>query len=310
MYAVEEFNFMNFCSIVVRFIFGDYIRNLMRLCKKHVLHFDLFESKLSWNDEQRRQTEIITTRIYLILLSLCIIIASIHTSSTIQTQVFTVKIPSKTTFDKLHSNPSYAPTLECPCQNRTIPYNLFFRIFPRFHQICSSDFVMLNSNWVKYFSPFLFNTSYSYDDFRRFVVPQFRAIATLCNIANVTVADALTTFMSNTLISERVESDETIQSQVTLAIAQFHLSTNDAFSLMSNYTQDIVKGNRNISTTLSNWYMDDYITDLWFAVYVEIPTSPHSYENGTCFCGSGTTCSSPAIIDGWIVPGFRVGCYY
>ncbi|CAF2710434.1 unnamed protein product [Rotaria sp. Silwood2] len=35
---------------------------------------------------------------------------------------------------------------------------------------------------------------------------------------------------------------------------------------------------------------------------------PRSYANNTCVCGSGSTCSSPAFIDGWLVPGFRVGC--
>ncbi len=281
----------------------------MCLFKKFVRHFNLFETKLSWNDDQRRRTEVITTRVYLILLVVCITIASIYTSSIVQTQFFTVKNPSKATFNKLVSNPRYLSTLECPCQNLTIPYSLFVRIFPHFHQICSSDFVVLNSNWVKRFSQYLFNNSYSYDDFRRFVVPQFRGLTALCNIANVTVADALSTFMSTTLISKRAESTETIQLQVTSAIAQFHLSTNDAFALTFDYVKDIMKGNRLISTTLSNWYMDDYITDFWYAVYVLITMSPRSYENGTCFCGSSVICSSPAIIDGQIVPGFRVGCY-
>ncbi|UJR06721.1 hypothetical protein I4U23_011010 [Adineta vaga] len=296
-------------NIRIRFVFSDYIRNLMCLVKKHVLHFNLFESKLSWNDNQRRQTEIITTRLYLILLFVCIIIVLIYTSSMVQTQVFTVKNPSEAIFNQLISNKNYFSTLECPCQNLTIQYNLFVRIFPHFHQICLSDYVVDNSNWIKQFSQSFSNNNYSYDDFRRFIVPQFRALTALCNIAKVTVADALSTFMSATLISKRVESTETIQLQVNSAITQFHLSTNEAFVQMFDHVKDIIKGNRLMSTTLSNWYMDDYVTDFWYIVYVKITMSPHSYENGSCFCGSNIICSSPAIIDGSIVPGFRVGCY-
>lgn len=301
--------YKSFLSILVRFVLGDRLRNLMHLLKKQAVHLNLFESKLSWNDDQHRRTEIITTRVYLILLFVCIIIASIYASSIVQTQVFTEKYPSKATFNQLVSNPSYLSTLDCPCQNVTIPYNLFIQIVPHFHQICSSDFVVQNSNWIKHFSQYLFNNSYSYDDFRRLIVPQFRTLTALCNIANVTVADALATFMSDTLISKQVETNETIQSQVTSAIVQFHLSTNKAFVLMFDHVKDMMKGNRLISTTLSNWYIDDYVTDFWYAVYVQLTISPRSYENGTCSCGSSVICSSPAVIDGWMVPGFRVGCY-
>ncbi|CAF2807696.1 unnamed protein product [Rotaria sp. Silwood2] len=58
---------------------------------------------------------------------------------------------------------------------------------------------------------------------------------------------------------------------------------------------------------MSNWYIDDYITDA--SIITAHPTvSPRSYANDTCVCGYSSTCSSPAFIDGWLVPGFRVGC--
>ena len=287
--------------------FLERVRHLAHRLKKHMLQFNLFESKLSWNDHERRQTEIITTRLYLILLSVCVIIASIYTSSIFQTRVFTVKYPSQATFEELHSNQRWSPTLACPCQNLSIPYNHFIRIAPRFHQICSSDFVISNSQWVKLFSQSLFNHNYSYDDFRLFVVPQFRALTSLCTIANETVIEALSVFISNTLISAQAEPIEIVQSQISSAVAQFKLSTTEGFIIMFNHVKDIVKGNSLISSTLSNWYLADMIVSIRNSGEVDI--LPRSYGNNTCSCDTNSTCSTQASIDEWLIPGFRVGCY-
>ncbi|CAF2805184.1 unnamed protein product [Rotaria sp. Silwood2] len=113
--------------------------------------------------------------------------------------------------------------------------------------------------------------------------------------------------MSNTLISKRAESMETIQSQVTSALAHFHSSTSEAFILMLDYVKDITKGNRIISSILSNWYLDDYTADFNIDL-IELTISSRSYANGTCICGRSSKCLSPLVIDGWLVPGLRVGC--
>ena len=281
----------------------DRLHHLALWVKQRISQLNLFESRLSWNSDERRQTEIITTRLYVVLLSLCITIASIYTSSIFQTEVFTVKNPSKATFDEINKNPSWSPTLACPCQNLTIPYRRFVQISPRFHQICSSDFVSSDHQWIKLFSPFLFDDTYPYDGFRRFITPQFRALASLCTIANGTVTDALSAFMSSALISEQAMSMDTVQSQITSAVAQFELSTTRAFTMTFNHVKDMVTGNRVISSSLSNWYFAD--------TYGLVPFTnvPRSYGNGTCLCDKSPTCSAPAWIDQWVIPGFRVGCY-
>ena len=214
-----------------------------------------------------------------------------------------MKNPSKATFDRIDKNPSWSPTLVCPCQNLTIPYRRFVQISPRFHQICSSDFVTSNHRWITLFSRFLFDDTYPYDGFRRFVVPQFRALASLCTIANGTVTHALSAFMSSELISEQAMSNDTVQSQIASAVAQFELSTTRAFTMTFNHVKDMVTGNRVISSSLSNWYFAD--TPGW----VPLTNVPRSYGNGTCLCDKSPTCSAPAWIDQSVIPGFRVGCY-
>lgn len=183
----------------------------------------------------------------------------------------------------------------------------FVQVSPSFHQVCSSDFVILNVEWVKIFSAFIFKSNFTYNDFRIFLVPQFRGLASLCTIAQVTISDGLLTFQSNTLISKRAESNATIQSQVTSVLSHFHSSTSDAFILMLDYVKDIAKGNRMITAILSNWYLGDHITKADITG-INPTLLPRSYANGTCICDGNSKCLSALVIDGWVVPGFRVGC--
>ena len=283
------------------------MRAIALALKKLTLRFNLFESRISWTDVDRRQTETLTTRLYVVLLSLCIVIVSIYASSILQSQVFTLKNPSKEIFDGLNSNPRYSPTLQCPCQNLTIPYNRFIEISARVHQICASDFVRSNYQWIKLFSRFLPSNGYSYDDFRLFVVPQFRALASLCRVANETVTDAVNAFLAGNVITKQADPNKTVQSKVTSVVTQFEQSTTDAFTTIFNHVQDMIQSNRLLSSTMSNWYFSEFV-----AITLSLDTAenlPRSYENGTCSCHKNPTCSSPAWIDQWHVPGFRVGCY-
>ena len=276
--------------------------------KERILQFNLFESKLSWTDAERRQIEILTTRLYLILLSLCIALASIYTSSILQTQIFTMKNPSIETFEKLSNDPRYSATLECPCRNLTIPYNRFIQIPLRSHQICTSDFVVSNSQWLKDFSPFMFDNNYPYNDFRRFIVPQFRALASLCHIVKDTLTDALSSFMNSTIISEQAESYESVQSKVTSAVTQFQLSTMGTFKTRFNQVREMVNSNRFVSFTLSNSYLSDTLWKVGSITDID-EYLPRFYGNGTCSCDKSPVCSSPACDDQCDLPGFRVGCY-
>ena len=272
--------------------------------KKRTLQLNLFETKLSWTDMERRQTEIITTRLFLILLSVCIVMVSIYTSSTFQIQVFTVENPTEAIFGELNMNTLYAPTLDCPCRDLTIAYNRFIQIPVRFHQICSSDFFISNYQWLKLFSSFTLEGSYAFHDYRLFVVPQFRALASLCKVANKTVTDAFSAFLSDSMITKQAESVVVVKSRVNWTVVQFESSTIEAFIVNFNHVRDMVKNNRVVSSTRSDWYLPDIPSSVGRVLYL----LPRSYGNGTCSCDRDPTCSAPAFINQQLIPGFRVGC--
>ncbi|CAF1511446.1 unnamed protein product [Adineta steineri] len=68
----------------------------------------------------------------------------------------------------------------------------------------------------------------------------------------------------------------------------------------------MAQGNSIMSATMSNWYFSTIDVNLnkhslW--------GMPRTYGNDSCSCGTNAMCSEPADLDGWLVPGFMVGCY-
>jgi len=276
---------------------------LWRLIKTKVLELNMFESEISWEDEQRRHNEIITTRIYLLFLTSAVGILIVYTIATDQTQTITVNNPSQARFERLVSNPGYLSTLDCPCQNISISYDSFMSISPQYHQVCSSDFVVRNSSWIDLIHYRSNPVNYSYDDYRLFVVPHFRLLSYLCTLANDTLVDALSILRSNTLISKRAQSRQVVETQVESAIDQFRKSTPQTFMRMLDFIREMAQGNGLVSSIYSNWYVLPLQGKDGF-----LSLGPRSYGIDNCSCGTNSMCMSFATIDTWKVPGFLVGC--
>jgi hypothetical protein len=266
----------------------------------------MFKTELSWDDDQRRQREILATRIYLLLLIVSVIILVIYTFIDTQTKLVTIVNPSQQQFDQLRLHPRSSPTLDCPCQNIIVSYQSFISIKPHYHQLCSSDFVATNSTWLSLLYSQTATTNYSYDDYRIFVVPQFRLLSSLCSLANNTITESILEFSRNVMITERVQSRETIKSQANSILNQFLLSTPRTFVRTLDFIRSMAQGNGIVSSILSNWHFlsaDDIFE--WAALW----GVPRSYGNNSCSCGTNAMCISEAAFDGFIVPGFHVGCY-
>ena len=246
------------------------------------------------------------TRIYFLLLTLGMVILIIYTSVDIQRRPVTVDDPSQAQFEELQSHPRHSSTLECPCRNSSIPYRNFISIAAQLHKLCSSDFVVSSSLWMSLIYSASSDAQYVYDDFRASLLPQFQSLVSLCSLANATLIDALTLFISNTLISVQVQSRESIEKQINAALIQFRSSTPRTFVRLLDYVRHVAQGNGIVSSIMSNWHFLSLNTSKsWLSLWSE----PRSYGIHNCSCGINARCTSPAIIDGWHVPGFLVGCY-
>ncbi|CAF4250633.1 unnamed protein product, partial [Rotaria sp. Silwood2] len=281
----------------------DRVRVIWYWLKTQTLELNMFNSEETWHNDYFRRISVISTRVYLLLLTIALIILITNNTLTIQTQQFTVNEPSQATFEQLQANSKYSSTLECPCQKIAIAFNSFIFISVHFHQFCSSDFVVKSSEWMNLLYYRWVAFFYSYDDFRLFVLPHFRLLISFCTLANDTIVSALGQFSSNTLISSRAQSRQTIETQVTTAIDRLRRSTSATFIRMLDFVRHMAHGNGIVSSTLSNWHFLSLNTSVsWTALWAE------SRSYGNCSCGANPTCTSPAFIDQWPILGFRVGC--
>jgi hypothetical protein len=270
----------------------------------------MFESALSWQNLRRRQQEVVATRLYFLLISVSTTILIFYTSLSTQLHVVTIDRPSVEKFQQLRTNAKYSESLECPCQNIVISYQSFLSISPRYHQICSSDFVVASSDWLSLLNPPMGGLQYDYDDFRLFAVPQFRLLPSLCVLANETIAKSVELLNSDVIITEKAQYQEVIESKVSTIFDQLRMSVPRAFMRTLDLVRDIAQGNGIVSSILSNWRFVTLNTT--FARPRDYPAlwpEPRSYGKNNCSCGTTATCSSQAAFNGHEIPGFQVGCY-
>lgn len=108
----------------------------MERIKHYFIQLDLFSEPLPNNFEEvsfEKRTNIIATRVYFILLFLCIFIIALLGSLPRHSEQIDVQSPSLAQYESFPSN-----TL-CPCTKYPTPYSTFFTSDPSFHQVCSSQ---------------------------------------------------------------------------------------------------------------------------------------------------------------------------
>ena len=247
---------------------------------------------------------------YLLFISISIIILTFYTSLSTQLHVLIVDRPSIAKFEQLRINTKYSDTLECPCQQIAIPYDSFLSIVPRYHQICTSDFVLANSDWLNLLYSPVAGLNYLYNDFRLFAVPQFRLVPALCALANETVIESIKLLNSDIIITGKVQYQEVIIPKVNTILDQFRLSIPRTFMRTLGLIRDIAQGNGIVSSILSNWRFVTLNTTFEMPrVYPSLWPEPRSYGENNCSCATSATCTSQATFDGHQISGFRVGCY-
>jgi hypothetical protein len=107
--------------------------------KQTLKELNLFKNIHSSQDGQILRRQRYTTRIYIVLLFLSVIIIVVFTSITGQTTHFSLNSPSLDEFNQLYEK--YPSTLSCPCNQTAIDYLLLLNIQPEYHKVCLSEYV-------------------------------------------------------------------------------------------------------------------------------------------------------------------------
>ncbi|CAF5059764.1 unnamed protein product, partial [Rotaria sp. Silwood1] len=196
-------------------------------------------------DEQERRSNIIATRVYLIVLLLSLISISIFAWASLKTTAVTLKYLTK---EQLKSLPI---GVQCPCSRISISYNEFTLLEPIYHEICSSDFV--SDRWINAIYTGSNATYFNIRDFRSFSSSQFQALAAFCHLSKAYVQQSIDTFHQSTFISLSVLSENDLQTQLQLIIDQFQQEVPQAFTNQLDLILRMTMGNKIVSGLLTNY---------------------------------------------------------
>ena len=243
--------------------------------------------------------ERISTRIYLLLLSISITIIVICTIVPTIAISKTVDSPLLPQYQDLFLQ--HGSSLSCPCSQISIPYRDLLTINGTYHQICSSDLVA--ASWIS-------NITYTgddsllqvHDDFRVTVGVYFRILSVLCARAQAAVDKVTDDFSTKTLLSSSFMPEFQFSSRMTDVTNQFQESATSGFSRMIQMLRDYLHGNTFLSSYDLNWYFS--ATEM--AQFKLLLKSPIILNN-SCSCGTRSDCTSSQPFLPWL-PGLVMGC--
>lgn len=99
--------------------------------KEVLASLNLFDSESK--DPNIERIELLSTRIYIVLLSISFIILLTYTALAEQTSTITVKSPSQKIIEHLFDQ--YPESIHCPRTNVAIPYGTFTQMDVIYHQV-------------------------------------------------------------------------------------------------------------------------------------------------------------------------------
>ncbi|CAF3916101.1 unnamed protein product [Adineta steineri] len=273
--------------------------------KSYIQNFNLFSSIPPSTDEHQLRNEKISTRLFIILLTLSLAVLLLYNSLINVTQTVNVKAPTMTKYLELYS--TYSQALICPCTQISINYDTFISIEYTFHQVCASVFV--KQDWIDYLSKNYQVQSISTFDFRSMGPYLFQALNAFCELINQTVSNRLSQFNSSQYVSASVISSNVFKSQAQSLVDQFKLSTTNDFLLSLTTIRNMTQSNALLAGPLTNYGFETDIGDDDPYMY------PQKYDG--CSCVASAICSYPSRVCGYdgctitplYVPGFYMACY-
>jgi hypothetical protein len=265
---------------------------------RFLIELNLFSDDPFWSSTLTYREQIVSTRLFIILLSIFVSVVMIYTSLTVQTHEKTFTKFSISDFERLEKE--YRNTINVPCSSVSIEYNKFLELSPKYHEVCKSVFV--SSKWIS--SLFLLNaTSHNILDYRTFSFSQFRSLRLLCRIARQSVKDAHRTFNSTNLINLHLYSR--IQFNEIASVLSNNLQTNvlNNERRTVNIVSTITGQNRLFSALRTNYYIQSVPGSRSYTTFNGAYLDPNQTE-GFCDCRlKGNQCSYPAgAFYNWTLP--------
>ena len=237
-----------------------FILKYKQILKNFIIKFNLYKNPNKRSIEQI-QYQRISTRIFVILLTVSLIVLLVYVSLENVTQTITVKNPPIERFNILYQQ--YSDNLRCPCKTSSIKYQTFIQFDPQFHSICASDFV-ISQTWLEIQYPEdtsdvnapIYRTNV--DDFRHMASPLFQLLSSFCQLSLQTLNTEILTFNFTTFITPNMISQQQFDAQTSQIINQFISNTARSFLNAFRFVNNMTSANMLISALSSDSVLTEY----------------------------------------------------
>ncbi|CAF0958367.1 unnamed protein product [Adineta steineri] len=280
---------------------------LLRKLGQYLKNLNIFQSVPPSTDEHNLQNERISTRLFIFLFVLALVILLVYNSLITSIKTDNFETPTFKEYEELYK--SYSATITCPCKNILIDYKEILRIDYTIHQVCSSAFV--TQDWISFLIHSDNRTKPFNTKFRSEGRTTFHALNSFCTLVNQTIDDNLEQFYLNQYVSIIVTPENLFVSQIETFVNQFRLSITSNFHISLNMIRNTTQNNGLYPGSTQTYYIR--------VAAGTTQSTPILFKYSNCSCDISSRCietygmyiyaSSPSSPPVWTVPDFYRGCY-
>ncbi|CAF1411290.1 unnamed protein product [Adineta ricciae] len=278
--------------------------SLYKSIREKWIPWNLFDSRTT--DPLIIRREILSTRLYIILVLVSLIILTTYASLSQQNETKTVLFPSESVYKNLLK--TYTNNLQCTCTKVLIPYEKFVKTNPSFHQVCSSDFI--SQKWID----FIFKADSTLIwpiDVRTSLSSMWQLIRTFCQNAKTTVLNAFKQFNNSRLITSILLNEELLETKVSTTLNFLYRTISSNLIQSRKIIERITQANELMTGLLTNYIVvtDKFglsqfpngafvLSEVNVSFYIGIFANKYISKNSTkiCSCKNNGSCPLPGNI--------------
>ena len=233
-----------------------------------------------------RDEQQMTRRLHFVLVVAALSVLYVFSAFTPQSITVKLEKSSLSAYEDLA--PRFPNSIQCPCSHESIQYQSFLAIVPRFHQVCSSDFV--STGWVAYlYGDGNLTSRFAPNDFRYSASGQFQLLAKLCQLSIQIVSDTLLQQRTSNFINTHLLSPSSLDERVQMTADEFQATIPNLFLTILALIRETTAANMILSGLATNcrFITPPYLISLGIA-----HTAPLVYQD--CNCGLSTKCVEPS----------------
>ncbi|CAF3030196.1 unnamed protein product [Rotaria sp. Silwood2] len=257
---------------------------------RNIRELNLYSDNPFWSSTLTTAEQISSTRLFLILTSISVLVVIGYASLSIRTHEVTLNKFSISDFERLEAR--YRTTFRATCTKTSIPFNKFMNLSVKFHQICSSPFI--ENEWIS--SLYLSNaTSHNILDFRTFAFSHYRSLSLLCQVARQTTNDNLQAFNFTNLVELLTFSRDQFNDLAGVLISNFQNNLLANEKRTAKIISLMIAQNRLFSALRTNYYTRSIPGSASYVTYNVIYLEQNGTNESSCDCRlENNQCTYPA----------------